>query len=116
MLYIARERERETQVIIILSTTEGRKNRMEPLLKVLRQAQKPLTPNEIAQRTELLTEITMDRLYKYLEELVWSDILIKQENRYFIFPSSSMKNERERRIKKETKKGKEADVLESRKN
>jgi len=88
----------------IMSTTEGRKQRMERLLIILRQTQKPLTPNEIAQKTELLTEITMDRLYKYLAELEWSGLILKQGNRYSIFLDSSIKNKRERRIKRETKK------------
>lgn len=100
-----------------MSTTEGRKQRIERLLTVLRQTQKPLTPNEIAQKTELLTEITMNRLYMYLEELVWSDLIIKQGNRYSIFSSDSIKNKREsrRNINKETKKEKELEKKEGEK-
>lgn len=92
-----------------MSTTEGRKQRIERLLKVLHQAQKSLTPNEIAQKTELLTEITMDRLFKYLAELEWSGLIIKQGNRYTILPADSIKNKREsrRNINKETKKKEE---------
>jgi predicted transcriptional regulator len=79
-----------------MSTTEGRRERMQRILKILHQSKKSLTPNEIAQKTEVLTEITMDRLFKYLAELEWSGIIIKQGNRYTILPESFMKIERER--------------------
>lgn len=73
---------------------------MERLLKCLRIAQKPLTPNEIAMRTELLTEISQDRLLKYLWELEWSGLLIKQGNRFTLPNTNSLKIKRERKIKR----------------
>lgn len=88
-----------------MSTTDGRRERMQRLLKCLYECKNSagLTPNEIAQHTELLTEIQMDRLYKYLAELAWCGMVIKQGNRYKIMNGLSgtfIKKERERRNKK----------------
>jgi hypothetical protein len=91
-----------------MSTTEGRRERMQRVLKCLHEAKKPLTPNEIAQRTEILTEVTMDRFFKYLAELEWSGILNKQGNRYSLVSDYPMKLEREfyrERVKKKKVKG-----------
>ena len=92
-----------------MSTTEGRKQRIERLLKCLNLYPNGLEANEIARKTQLLTEITMDRLYKYLAELEWSGLLIQQDLRYMVVRASSMKNERERKIKRENKKEKEGE-------
>ena len=92
-----------------MSTTEGRKQRIERLLKCLNLYPNGLEANEIARKTQLLTEITMDRLYKYLAELEWSGMLIQQDLRYMVVRASSMKNERERKIKRENKKEKEGE-------
>lgn len=73
---------------------------MQRLLKCLRVAQKPLTPNEIAMRTELLTEISQDRLFRYLTELEWSGLIIKEYNRYRLPRVPSLKIKRERKTKK----------------
>lgn len=84
-----------------MSTTDGRKQRMERLRKTLEKYPDGLEANEIALKTELLTEITMDRLYKYLAELEWSGLIIQHDLRYSIVRASSMKYERERRRTKE---------------
>lgn len=94
-----------------MSTTDGRRERMQRLLKCLAECKNSsgLTPNEIAQRTELLTEIQMDRLYKYLAELEWSGIIVKQGNRYCLMHgllATSIKNERVSRNRKERQKKK----------
>lgn len=89
-----------------MSTTDGRRERMQRVLKEIANSKPPgLTPNEIALQTQVLTEIQMDRLYKYLAELEWCGMLIRRGNRYSINPDVSIKNERERRI--ELKKGRE---------
>jgi hypothetical protein len=86
-----------------MSTTDGRRERMQRLLKCLYECNPNspgLTPNEIAQRTELLTEIQMDRLYKYLAELEWCGMIVKHGNRYRIMNGllgSFIKNEREKK-------------------
>lgn len=92
-----------------MSTTEGRKQRIERLRKILKQYPNGLEANEIAKKTELLTEITMDRLYKYLAELEWSGIIEQHDLKYTIVRASLTKNERERRrnINKEREKKKE---------
>lgn len=77
---------------------------MQRLIKCLRVAQKPLTPNEIAMRTELLTEISQDRLFRYLNELEWSGLIIKEYNRYRLPYSPSIKIKRERKTKRKIKK------------
>lgn len=65
-----------------------------------------LNAHEIAKQTNLLTEITMDRLHKYLSELTWADMLININNRYTLAmdismtPSNSRVRERERERKK----------------
>jgi hypothetical protein len=87
-----------------MSTTEGRKQRIERLLKTLNQYPKGLEANEIAHKTQLLTEITMDRLYKYLAELEWSGMVIQTDLRYTVVRASSIKNERERKTKREGQK------------
>jgi DNA-binding HxlR family transcriptional regulator len=76
---------------------------MQRLLKCLRVSQKPLTPNEIAMRTELLTEISQDRLFRYLTELEWSGIIVKEFNRYRLPRTPSMKIKRERKTKRVNK-------------
>jgi sugar-specific transcriptional regulator TrmB len=99
-----------------MSTTEGRKQRIERLLKCLNHySSHGLTANEIAHKTQLLTEITMDRLYKYLAELEWSGIIEQTDLHYHVVYASSLKNERERRrIKeREMKKEKEREVAQS---
>lgn len=90
-----------------MSTTEGRRERMQRILKVLSQSKNALTPNEIAQKTEILTEVTMDRFFKYLAELEWSGILIKQGNRYSLVSGCLMKLEREYYGERDKKKGRE---------
>lgn len=90
-----------------MSTTEGRKQRIERLLKCLNLYPNGLEANEIAHKTQLLTEITMDRLYKYLAELEWSGMLLQQDLRYMVVRASSMKVERERKIKRDKEKEKE---------
>ena len=65
-----------------------------------------LNAHEIAKQTNLLTEITMDRLHKYLSELTWADMLINVNNRYTLgmeismAPSKTRVRERERERKK----------------
>jgi len=65
-----------------------------------------LNAHEIAKQTNLLTEITMDRLHKYLSELTWADMLININNRYTLgmeislAPSKTRVSERERERKK----------------
>ena len=86
---------------LFMSTTEGRKQRIERLLKTLNSYPRELEANEIAQKTQLLTEITMDRLYKYLAELEWSGMVIQTDLRYTVVRASSIKNERERKTKRE---------------
>lgn len=98
-----------------MSTTDGRRERMQRLLKCLYESKNPagLTPNEIAQRTELLTEIQMDRLYKYLAELEWCGMIVKHGNRYRIMDGllgSFIKNEREKKKVKEKRVKKEKKV------
>lgn len=61
-----------------------------------------LNAHEIAKETNLLTEVTMDRLHKYLSELTWADMLIAINGRYTLFPMASSKTrvrERERERK-----------------
>jgi len=94
------------------STTEGRRERIERILKLLKK-RPMLNAHEIAKETNLLTEITMDRLHKYLSELTWADMLIATNGRYHLFPGTPWKTrvrerERERKkyIERETKKGK----------
>ena len=89
-----------------MSTTDGRRERMQRLLKCLYESKNStgLTPNEIAQRTELLTEIQMDRLYKYLAELEWCGMIVKQGNRYKIMNGllgTFIEKEREKKKVKE---------------
>jgi hypothetical protein len=88
-----------------VSTTEGRRERIERILKLLKK--RPLlNAHEIAKQTNLLTEITMDRLHKYLSELTWADMLINVNNRYTLSmeislaPSKTRVRERERERKK----------------
>jgi len=85
-----------------MSTTEGRRERIERILKLLKK--RPLlNAHEIAKETNLLTEITMDRLHKYLSELTWADMLIATNGRYHLFPGTPWKTrvrERERERKK----------------
>ena len=88
-----------------MSTTEGRRERIERILKLLKK--RPLlNAHEIAKQTNLLTEITMDRLHKYLSELTWADMLININNRYTLAmeismaPSKTRVRERERERKK----------------
>jgi len=88
-----------------MSTTEGRRERIERILKLLKK--RPLlNAHEIAKQTNLLTEITMDRLHKYLSELTWADMLINVNNRYTLgmeislAPSKTRVRERERERKK----------------
>lgn len=99
--------------MLFMSTTEGRKQRIERLLKCLNLYPNGLEANEIAKKTQLLTEITMDRLYKYLAELEWSGIIAQADLRYYVVHGGFMKNERERRIKRdkerENKKEKEGE-------
>ena len=65
-----------------------------------------MNAHEIAKQTNLLTEITMDRLHKYLSELTWADMLININNRYTLgmeislAPSKTRVSERERERKK----------------
>lgn len=84
-----------------LSTTEGRRERIERILKLLKK--RPLlNAHEIAKQTNLLTEITMDRLHRYLSELTWADMLIAVNGRYTLgmeismAPSKTRVRERER--------------------
>jgi len=87
------------------STTEGRRERIERILKLLKK-RPMLNAHEIAKQTNLLTEITMDRLHKYLSELTWADMLINVNNRYTLgmeismAPSKTRVRERERERKK----------------
>ena len=68
-----------------------------------------LNAHEIAKQTNLLTEITMDRLHRYLSELTWADMLININNRYTLGMDISMapsktrvrEREREREVKRE---------------
>jgi len=92
-----------------MSTTDGRRERMQRLLKCLVECKNSagLTANEIGQRTLLPTEITMDRLHKYLAELELCAIIVRQGQRYKINDAvlgTSIKNEREKKIKREAKK------------
>jgi hypothetical protein len=86
-----------------MSTTEARRERIERILKLLKK-RPMLNPHEIAKETSLITEITMDRLHKYLQELCWSDMLIAINGRYRVFPatpSKTRKRERERKNQRE---------------
>ena len=80
-----------------------------------------LNAHEIAKQTNLLTEITMDRLHKYLSELTWADMLININNRYTLAmdismaPSKTREREREREREKERKKYRERDTKRKRK-
>jgi hypothetical protein len=94
-----------------LSTTEGRKQRIERLLQELKKHPSGLEANEIAKKTGLLTEITMDRLYKYLAELEWAGMVKQDDLQYSIVRESSIKNERERKNKTETEKQKEGGIV-----
>lgn len=76
---------------------------MQRILKLLHEHPEGLTPNAIANKTELLTEIQLDRLYKYLSELEWCGILIHENNIYKLPPwtfSTPHKTAREREKKK----------------
>lgn len=90
-----------------MSTTDGRKQRMERLLKCLRLHPAGLEANQIALKTQLLTEITMDRLYKYLSELEWSGIIEQTDLRWRLIYGRSLKFEREIQREKNKKKEKE---------
>jgi len=103
-----------------MSTTEGRRERIERILKLLKK--RPLlNAHEIAKQTNLLTEITMDRLHKYLSELTWADMLINVNNRYTLgmeismAPSKTRVREREREREKERKKCRERETKRKRK-
>jgi hypothetical protein len=98
-----------------MSTTEGRRERIERILKLLKK--RPLlNAHEIAKQTNLLTEITMDRLHRYLSELTWADMLINVNNRYTLgmeismAPSKTRVREREREREKERKKCREREI------
>jgi len=85
-----------------MSTTEGRRERIERILKLLKKSPM-LNAHEIAKETNLLTEVTMDRLHKYLQELTWADMLIATNGRYHLFPGAPWKTrvrEREREREK----------------
>jgi len=103
-----------------MSTTEGRRERIERILKLLKK--RPLlNAHEIAKQTNLLTEITMDRLHKYLSELTWADMLININNRYTLgmeislTPSKTRVRERERERERERKKYRERETKRKRK-
>jgi len=93
-----------------MSTTEGRRERIERILKLLKN--RPLlNAHEIAKETNLLTEITMDRLHKYLSELTWADMLIATNGRYHLFPGAPWKTRvRERERERERKKCRERET------
>ena len=79
-----------------MSTTEARRERIERILKLLKKSPM-LNSHEIAKQTNLLTEITMDRLHKYLAELTWGDYIVAINGRYRMFPETPSKTrERER--------------------
>ena len=81
-----------------MSTTEARRERIERILKLLKKSPM-LNPHQIARETGILTEITMDRLHKYLQELTWADMILNINGRYKLFadtPSKTRKRERER--------------------
>lgn len=85
-----------------MSTTEGRRDRIKRVMDLMLKTRRPLTANEIAAKTQILEEITKERLYIYLENLVWSGQLFQQGNTYMVFAEASSKTrERERKRKKE---------------
>lgn len=86
-----------------MSTTDGRRERMQRILKLLSKHPEGLEPFEIAGETELLTEITQDTLYKYLANLHWAGTLIRLGgSRYGLSRTSinKLKRERERKSKR----------------
>jgi DNA-binding IclR family transcriptional regulator len=88
-----------------LSTTDGRRERIQRLLKCLRQHPRGLETHEIAGKTDLLTEITMDRLHKYLAELEWAGTIQQTDLRWTMAkPSLHGKREREKNKKRQRKK------------
>jgi len=92
-----------------MSTTEGRRERIERILKLLKKSPM-LNAHEIAKETNLLTEVTMDRLHKYLQELTWADMLIATNGRYHLFPGAPWKTRvREREREREREKLRERD-------
>jgi len=92
-----------------MSTTEGRRERIERILKLLKK-RPMLNPHEIAKETNLLTEVTMDRLHKYLSELTWADMVLATNGRYTLFPMASSKSRvRERERERERKNPRERD-------
>ena len=88
-----------------MSTTEGRRERIQRILKLLSKTPSGLEINEIAQKTMLITEITMDRLYKYMAELEWSNLIVQHDLKWMLnIGASSKTRERERKNQREGKK------------
>lgn len=89
-----------------MSTTDGRRERMQRLLKLLKNHPEGLEPYEIAGETNLLEEITQDTLYKYLSNLHWAGTLIRLEGTRYALSQRAvkkLKRERERKRKKQIK-------------
>jgi hypothetical protein len=90
-----------------MSSTEARRERMQRILKLLAQNPSGLNPHEIARKTEIITEITMDRLHKYLAELVWSDLIFCVNGKYMLLGNAPVENKRKR--ERETNKERETE-------
>ena len=90
-----------------MSATEGRRERIQRILKLLRTNPRGLETHEIAQKTMLITEITMDRLHKYLAELEWANLIIQHDLKWTLIlgtPSIHREREREKERKRERNK------------
>jgi DNA-binding IclR family transcriptional regulator len=83
-----------------MSNTDGRRERTQRILKLLEKHPAGLNPHQIAHDTQLITEITMDRLHKYLAELKWADMLIDINGRYMLIPKTPLKTRKRERERK----------------
>ena len=87
---------------IPLSTTEGRRQRIERILKTLRKNKPGLNAHQILQKTELIKEITLGRFYMYMEELMFSDLIIySKKTQTYILVTPLKTREREKTKKRE---------------
>lgn len=80
-----------------MSTTEGRRDRMTRLIKCLLKNPAGLETHEIAGKTRLLEEISLERLHIYLQNLEYSGTIEQIDLHWRIVPGAYIKNERQRK-------------------